>query len=66
MVDPVIHEVGERLDSRFDAYSREAAILEHKLDNPAVPKDKRNRCRVRLEDLRGRLIPGVVRQMQGS
>lgn len=53
------------LDGRFEAYSQEAVVLERKLGHPQVPEGKKQRCRVRLDDLRRRLMPGVIREMQG-
>jgi hypothetical protein len=66
MVDSITDASGgRRLDSRFEAYSNEAARLTTKLRNPNVPDGKKDRCKARLEDLRARLIPRVVREIQG-
>lgn len=66
MVDVDSREGISSLGARFEAYSREVGVLERKLENLSVPPEKKGRCQHRLHDLKDRLIPRVVRQMQGS
>ncbi|MCX6759094.1 MAG: hypothetical protein NT012_00775 [Candidatus Nealsonbacteria bacterium] len=46
----------------MDAYQREARAIKRKLEN-GVPEEKRDKIESRLKDLKGRLIPDLVRKI---
>lgn len=54
-------EIDERqgFEQRFDNYCREATALKKKIREDMFPS-KRGRREARLQDLEGRLIPGII------
>lgn len=58
--------INDPLSMRFDNYSLEKRTIEGKLDNPAVPEEKKARLTARLKDINTRLIPGLTKALQGG
>jgi hypothetical protein len=57
-----LHGTESNLIERMDAYQREARAIKRKLEN-GVPEEKRDKIESRLKDLKGRLIPDLVRKI---
>jgi hypothetical protein len=47
---------------KLDAYQKEARAIKRKLEN-GVPEGKRDKIEFRLEDIKFRLIPNLVREI---
>jgi hypothetical protein len=57
-----LHGTESNLGERLDAYQREARAIKRKLEN-GVPEEKRDKIESRLNDIKFRLIPNLVRKI---
>lgn len=62
MPDP--NGLNTQLWTRYENYCQEVSSLEAKLSKDDIPPGKRGRLEFRLKDLRGRLIPELLRDLQ--